>query len=344
MNSAGHDDRILLFIPCYNCAPQIGRVLSQVNGPVASRIAEVLVLDNGSSDGTVDAAIAAAPQVAAPQLTIARNHKNYNLGGSHKAAYRYASRNGFTHVVTLHGDDQGDLRDLLPTLDAGNLKSKYDVLIFVDGGIPSGGGGRRGGGGGGFGEGMPTAENIPAEYRAQLGRVSTARTLPQLKQFLEDGGTILAIGSSTSLIEHLNLPLTSALVEHTTDGDRALPQEKFYVPGSLLKVSVDNTNPLAYGMESAATVFFDHSPAFRLQPDAPQKGVKTVAWYPTASPLQSGWAWGQHYLQNAVAIADANVGKGKVFLFGPEINFRDQPHGTFKLLFNGIYYGQVDQH
>jgi hypothetical protein len=226
-----------------------------------------------------------------------------------------------------------------PTLDAGNLKSKYDVLIFVDGGIPSGGGGRRGGGGGGFGEGMPTAENIPAEYRAQLGRVSTARTLPQLKQFLEDGGTILAIGSSTSLIEHLNLPLTSALVEHTTDGDRALPQEQFYVPGSLLKVSVDNTNPLAYGMESAATVFFDHSPAFRLQPDAPQKGVKTVAWYPTASPLQSGWAWGQHYLQNAVAIADANVGKGKVFLFGPEINFRDQPHGTFKLLFNGIYYG-----
>ena len=44
-------------------------------------------------------------------------------------------------------------------------------------------------------------------------------------------------------------------------------------------------------------------------------------------------------MQNAVAIADANVGKGKVFLFGPEINFRDQPHGTFKLLFNGIYYG-----
>ena len=128
MNSAGHDDRILLFIPCYNCAPQIGRVLGQVNGPVASRIAEVLVLDNGSSDGTVDAAIAAAPQVAAPQLTIARNHRNYNLGGSHKAAYRYASRNGFTHVVTLHGDDQGDLRDLLPTLDAGNHR-RFDACM-----------------------------------------------------------------------------------------------------------------------------------------------------------------------------------------------------------------------
>jgi hypothetical protein len=186
---------------------------------------------------------------------------------------------------------------------------------------------------------MPNPDTIPAEYRAQLGRVTAAQTLPKLKQFLEEGGTILAIGSSTSLIDHLKLPLTSALVEHTSEGDRPLPQEKFYVPGSLLKVAVDNTNPLAYGMDKSATVVFDSSPAFRLLPDAPQKGIKSVAWYDSATPLQSGWAWGQHYLANAVAIADANVGKGKLFLFGPEINFRDQPHGTFKLLFNGIYYG-----
>jgi hypothetical protein len=224
-----------------------------------------------------------------------------------------------------------------PTLDAGNLKSKYDVLIFVDGGIPAlAPGGRRGGGG--FGE-MPNADTIPTEYRAQLGRVTAAQTLPKLKQFLEEGGTILAIGTSTSLIDHFKLPLTSALVEHTAEGDRALPQEKFYVPGSLLKVAVDNTNPLAYGMDKSATVVFDSSPAFRMLPDAPQKGIKSVAWYDSATPLQSGWAWGQHYLANAVAIADASVGKGKLFLFGPEINFRDQPHGTFKLLFNGIYYG-----
>jgi hypothetical protein len=92
-------------------------------------------------------------------------------------------------------------------------------------------------------------------------------------------------------------------------------------------------------MEKTATVFFDSSEAFKLLPDAPMKGVRTVAWFDSATPLQSGWAWGQHYLEHAVAIADANVGKGKLFLFGPEIAFRAQPHGTFKLLFNGIYYG-----
>ena len=64
-----------------------------------------------------------------------------------------------------------------------------------------------------------------------------------------------------------------------------------------------------------------------------------VAWFADATPLRSGWAWGQHYLNGAVAVAEAQVGKGRLFLFGPEITFRAQPHGTFKFLFNGIYYG-----
>jgi hypothetical protein len=76
-----------------------------------------------------------------------------------------------------------------------------------------------------------------------------------------------------------------------------------------------------------------------LLPDAPQKGVRAVAWFDDAEPLHSGWAWGQHYLKGGVAAAEAPLGAGKVFLFGPEITFRAQPHGTFKLLFNAIYYG-----
>jgi dolichol-phosphate mannosyltransferase len=112
-------DRILLFIPCYNCAPQIGRVLAQVRGEAAGFIREVLVLDNGSRDGTVEAALAATADVPVP-TRVARNRDNYNLGGSHKAAYAYAEANGFSHVVTLHGDDQGNLADLLPVLRSGD--------------------------------------------------------------------------------------------------------------------------------------------------------------------------------------------------------------------------------
>jgi hypothetical protein len=114
------------------------------------------------------------------------------------------------------------------------------------------------------------------------------------------------------------------------------------VPGSILEVAIDNKNPLAYGMPEKADVFFDNSPVFRMKPEAALQEVKPVAWFPNASPLRSGWAWGQQYLEGGVAVAEAKVGEGKVFLYGPEVSFRAQPHGTFKLLFNGLYYGTAE--
>ena len=231
-----------------------------------------------------------------------------------------------------------------PALDAGDLASKFDVLIFVDGGIPArdgGGGGGRGGGGGGGG--MPDPQSIPAEFRDRLGNVTVARTVPRLRQFLEAGGAILTIGSSTSLGYSAGLPIANALMERTQDGtERPLQREKYYIPGSVLQVRVDNSNPLAYGMSDKLDVFFDNSPVFRLRPEAALKGVRPVAWFDSDKPLRSGWAWGQKYLQDGVAVAEARVGKGKLFLFGPEITFRAQPHGTFKFLFNGIYYGGAE--
>ena len=88
-------------------------------------------------------------------------------------------------------------------------------------------------------------------------------------------------------------------------------------------------------------VFFDNSPVFRLEPHASLKKTSAVAWFSGPEPLQSGWAWGQQYLDGGTAVAEATVGEGKVVLLGPEVNFRDQPHGTFKLLFNGLYYGSA---
>src|SRR3954467_11598531 len=221
------------------------------------------------------------------------------------------------------------------TLDAGNLNAKFDVLVFVDGGIPMRDTQQTQGG---FG-GQPPADSIPAEFRPTLGRVTVAKTIPELKKFVENGGTILTIGSSTSLGYHLGLPIKNALVEVVNGAERSLPREKYYVPGSILEARIDNTNPLAYGMERHAYVFYDESPAFRLQPEAALTGVKPVAWYDSAAPLRSGWAWGQQYLDQAVSIVDAPYGKGRLVLFGNEVLWRGQPHGTFKLLFNGIYFG-----
>ena len=234
-----------------------------------------------------------------------------------------------------------------PALDAGNLNAKYDVIIFPGGAIPAaaqaGGGGRGGGGGGGGGFGAGAQANVPPEYKNQVGNISAATTILQLRRFVEDGGTIIAIGSSTSLGYHFGLPIANALVERLPDGtERRLGSEKFYAPGSVLEVVIDTTSPLAYGFGETVNVFFSNSPTFRLEPSAALKGVRPVAWFASATPLRSGWAWGQGYLEGGVAAIEAPLGKGKVFLFGPEITFRAQPHGTFKFMFNGIYYGSAE--
>ena len=228
-----------------------------------------------------------------------------------------------------------------PALDAGGLNAKYDVIVFPDGAIPLAGAGGPGGPGG-FG-GQPPA-NVPEEFRDRVGSVTIEKTIPRLRQFIENGGTIVAIGSSSSLARHLGLPVQDHLVEREPDGtERRLGNEKYYVPGSVLQVAVDDTHPLAWGLRSKVDVFFDNSPVFRLAPDAALKGVRPVAWFDSASPLRSGWAWGQAYLEGGTAVVDAPVGKGRLFLFGPEITFRAQPHGTFKFLFNAIYLGPATE-
>jgi hypothetical protein len=227
-------------------------------------------------------------------------------------------------------------------LDAGDLASKYDVIIFPSGvgpTAPTGAQGGRGGGGQGAGTGSRGSGNIPAEYEAMLGAYTAARTGPQLRRFLESGGTILAVGrSSMNLAELLQLPVSNHLVERSPDGStQSIASEKYYVPGSVLRMAVDTTVPIAHGITNPVDVFFDNSPVFRLAPDAVMKGVRPVAWFDTGTPLRSGWAYGQTYLEGGVQVIDAAVGRGRLFLFAPEITFRAQPAGTFKFLFNGIY-------
>ncbi|MEN6310929.1 MAG: peptidase, partial [Acidobacteriota bacterium] len=229
-----------------------------------------------------------------------------------------------------------------PALDEGELKAKFDVLIFVGGSIPrfvTAGQDEAG-----FRDFAPQPPaDVPPEYAGRIGRVTADKTIPEIRRFVEEGGTVLALDTATALAYHFGLPVANALVEKTAEGrEKPLAREKFYVPGSLLRASVDTTSPLAAGMPEAVDVFYDNTPAFELQPDAGLKGVRPVVWFETGKLLRSGWAWGEQYLWRSVQVAEAGVGKGKLFLYGPEIAFRGQPHGTFKLLFNGLHYGGAE--
>ncbi|WP_034740886.1 glycosyltransferase family 2 protein [Hyphomonas chukchiensis] len=111
--------RTMVFIPAYRCETQIPRVLNQLkNDRFAGLIDLVMVVDNISPDGTRERARDAASELDIP-WRVWRNENNYGLGGSHKAAFTYAKANGFDYLIVLHGDDQADIRDLLPALESG---------------------------------------------------------------------------------------------------------------------------------------------------------------------------------------------------------------------------------
>lgn len=208
-------------------------------------------------------------------------------------------------------------------LDSGALRSRFDVLLFPDNAYQE-----RGGAG-------PRADVIPEEYRPQLGRITADRTAPQLKAFVESGGAILAIGSSTNLASLLGLPYANHLTAMTPEGtERPLEREEFYIPGSLVRVNVDTTHPLAHGMTPQAVIFFDSSPVFRVESGA----AHNIVTFGQTPALASGWAWKPERLAGGTAVAEVPIGEGKVLLYGPEVAFRAQPHGTFRLLFNGILY------
>ena len=227
--------------------------------------------------------------------------------------------------------------------DDSALRSKYDVILMPSGAaFRAGGGGGRGGGGGG-GQATPTTPATDPDLRS-LCQVTTgtgtgATAEANVRKFVEAGGVVVAVGSaSESIAATLQLPVSDYLVDRLPgQPERGLGSEKFYVPGSVVRVAVDPTAPSAAGSQEHIDVFFNNSPVFRLAPNAAARGVRPVMWFDTANPLRSGWAWGQNYLEGGTTAFEAAVGQGKLYAFGPEITFRAQPHGTFKFLFNAIH-------
>jgi hypothetical protein len=233
-------------------------------------------------------------------------------------------------------------------LDKGGLRDRFDALILVDGAYSAGGrGGPEGGGDRPDEAAAPGAPERPAGEAAGNRRSTTltpAASLPHLKAFLESGGTILAIGGSTRLGRDLGLPVANHLAEAgEKNEERPLPPEKFYVPSSVLRMRVDRSDPLAWGLPGdEVDVMFSSSPTFRMADDATAKGLRRVGWFDSKAPLRSGWAWGQERLEGGVGIIDAQVGKGRLALFGPQVLFRGQPHGTFRFVFNGIVQSALE--
>jgi hypothetical protein len=218
----------------------------------------------------------------------------------------------------------------------GNLNDKYDVIIFpgdssatITGergtalpGAPAAAAGGRGAGEGGGARGG----SVPPEYRTGIG----ADGVNALRAFAQKGGTLVTLaGASDFAIERLGLPIRNVLANKSTT--------EFFCPGSTLRVTFDNANPLAYGMPAEGlAVYLSGCPAFEIGSTDRGDQYETVVRYVDRNLLQSGWLIGEANLAKKAAMVATKYGDGRVVLIGFRAQHRAQTHSTYKLLFNAL--------
>ncbi|TMQ71223.1 MAG: hypothetical protein E6K80_06215 [Candidatus Eisenbacteria bacterium] len=177
-------------------------------------------------------------------------------------------------------------------------------------------------------------EPLPPPYAGGIGKEGVAN----LERFVEQGGTLVCMTGSCDLaLDEFGLPVRNAVAK--------LKPSEFSLPGTLVNLDVDPTQPLAWGMPERCTAYVTGGPAFTTTIPGAHVGRSVVARYPEYPDqvVASGWADGTENLTGRAAIVEARLGKGRVVLFGPRVQHRAQMVGTFKFLFNAILSAGLQQ-
>ncbi len=277
----------------------------------------IVVRGQGAADAVAAAvkdlgidALAAAPPAAASMRILAPRTALYQpWGGNMDEGWtRWVLEQNEFPFTTVHPED----------LRAGDWIRNYDCIIFPDMSARQ------------ILQGL-SGENIPEEYRGGIGD----KGLETLKSFVTRGGTVVAMGRSvTLLMDQLGAPVGNAL--------EGVGRDEFICPGSIVRIRVDTTHPLAYGMTAETDAYFSNSTVLDPVSSFSDMSVKFVALYPDRDILRSGWLQGESHIAGKGAVAEIRSGKGRMILFPTKVLNRAQAYGTFKLLFNAILTSAVE--
>ena len=197
---------------------------------------------------------------------------------------------------------------------AGNLTDRFDVILFASDGAR------------GILEGWAPGR-VPPRYEGGVG----AEGARALDAFARAGGTLVFLNESANFaIEQLHLPVKNVLKD--------LASKDYFASGSILDVTVDPTQPVMAGMPEHASVFVDESPAFTTLEGF--EGTALAKYQTAGSPLLSGYLLGEKYIQGMAAALEVKHGNGRVVLIGFRPQWRGQPMGTFRVVFNAALYGR----
>jgi hypothetical protein len=209
---------------------------------------------------------------------------------------------GFKYTIITNADVQ-----------AGELASRFDVVLMASDGART------------ITEGFAPG-TVPARYEGGIGDAGVR----SLDAFVRGGGTLVCLNQSSDFaIDALHLPVKNAI--------RGLAPKDYFASGSILEIITDPAHPVMAGMPDRAKVFSDRSPVFTPLPAF--EGTVLAKYAESGSPLLSGYLLGEKYLQGQAAAVDVKHDRGHVVLIGFRPQWRGQPFGTFRVIFNSAFFG-----
>ncbi len=198
-----------------------------------------------------------------------------------------------------------------PDILAGHLKDRFDVIVFPDISQRV------------ILEGFQ-AGTTPGRYAGGLGDAGSSA----VNDFVEEGGVLITFNNSSLFaLNKLNLPVRNVL-----DGLRS---DQFFGSGTLLRIELKE-HSLTAGLPKEAAAMFERGPAFETR--SAFRGTVLASYPRDANPLLSGHLHGADRIQGKSAALEVVKGKGRVILIGFRPQWRGQSHGTYKFLFNALYY------
>lgn len=272
--------------------------VDQVHEPMPKPRNTITDLIDG--DGEAENATPASSNSGQPRLGLYRSHVP-------------SMDEGWTRWVLEHGETANhSLRD--DEVRRSNLRVKYDTIIIPDQARNAILNGHRSGA-------------MPPEYTGGLGE----QGVKALREFVEQGGTLVCLNRASDFaIEEFKLPVRNVVA--------GLPRTDFFVPGSILRIELDTSDPIAKGMPKESIAWVENSPVFEIKSDPlALLRVKIIARYSKdKDPLLSGWLLGGYRIKGKAALVEVGIGKGRIILFGFRPQYRGQSLATYPLLFNAI--------
>jgi len=207
-----------------------------------------------------------------------------------------------------------------------DLKANYDVIVFADENADI------------IKTGKPDPNSMYARWMTPMppeyeGGIEQAG-VDALKAFVETGGIVVALnGAGQFAVKELQVP--------ARDGLDKVERTKFFCPMSIIKLEVDNTTPIGYGLPKTTPAVFSDSPGYETRVPPNEWDRKVVAGYPEEGVLMSGWLLGEDVIARKAAVVDFQYKKGRIILIGIVSQNRAQSHGTYKFLLNALLYPQL---